>query len=177
MQPSATRWVLLLGGLAALGLGAPAPGDDKKAGTPTTENRLQAVLGIEVDELPGGKGLRVAGVRANGPATKLTSPATNVRGALEKGDVITAVEGQGFHDLREYFDLVNEANEKGKGRVRLTVLRRGTGPAADWVAAPEVARVDVPAAAPGAARRLPKIADVPPETPALAPLEALKKSK
>lgn len=177
MQPSATRTVLLLGGLAALCLGAPAPGDDKKAGTPATENRLQAVMGVEVDELPDGKGLRIAGVRANGPAMKLTSPATNVRGALEKGDVITAVDGQGFRDLREYFDLMNEANEKGKGRVRLTVLRRGTGPAADWVATPDVARVDVPAAAPGSARRLPKISDVPPETPTIAPLEGLKKPK
>jgi hypothetical protein len=112
-----------------------------------TETRPQAILGMTGDMLPDGMGLKVATVRANGPAAKLTSAAkANIPGILDRGDVITAVDGKAFASWRKYFDLLNDSNRKTKGKVRLTVLDISSGRTVDWIVAPEIAQMDVPPA-------------------------------
>jgi hypothetical protein len=139
---------VVAGALAALlpatvyvALGAPAAPAEEK-----TESRLQAVLQVYGTHLPDG-GLQITETPAEGPGANLESPkaAPRTRGALEKGDVITTVEGQGFRDRRALLDLLNAAYRNRDGKVRITVKHARTNRFAVWVVRPVVVRLDVPA--------------------------------
>jgi C-terminal processing protease CtpA/Prc len=112
-----------------------------------TETRSQAVLKVRGTFVDGG--LKLSESPTSGPCADLEVPGEPTkRGLLEKGDVITAIDGKRFDGLRSFLDLMNEAHRAGRGRVRITVNDAATGVPADFIARPEVVRMEVPAAGP-----------------------------
>jgi len=113
-----------------------------------TESRKQAVLQLTGEFVPDRGGFKVTAAPTEGPGANLELPnaAQQTRGILEKGDVITAVEGKAFRDRREFLDLMNDANARNNGRVRITVTDVSTGRAVVWVARPVVIQMEVPVA-------------------------------
>lgn len=132
---------LVLALVIAVPAGPAGPADE-----PKTESRRQAVLRLSGRMLPNRGGYEVVDVDPNGPAANLRLTDNRpVRGTLEKGDVITEIDGKPFADLREYFDLLNDRVRANGGTVRLTVKDAHTGKAVVWVATPLHATMNVPA--------------------------------
>ena len=104
---------------------------------PGVVTRIQAMLLTNGKYLPNGKGYLVTAVAADGPVANLV-PADGkaVRGILEKGDVITAIDGKGFRDRREFRERMNEAYSRGEGKVSLTVVDATTKQVKVWIARP-----------------------------------------
>ena len=87
--------------------------------TGSTSNRssLKVTLGIipDVSNSTGSKGLLVEGVKKDGPANK---------GGIEKGDIITAIDGKSITDIEEYMARLRQL-EAGK-TVPVDIIRNGT---------------------------------------------------
>jgi S1-C subfamily serine protease len=108
--------------------------------------RLQAMLRTRGEYLPDGKGYRITYVASDGPAANLApDDGESVRGVLDVGDVILAIDGKPFHDRREFLDLMNEAFERKGGKVPLRVQDVNTGKIKVWIARPIRETIDVPA--------------------------------
>jgi hypothetical protein len=134
---------------------------------PTTERRMQPTLKIsgtfQTD------GFRVSTVDPDGPGAHmdLVGAANPVRGILDPGDVITAIDGKSFRDDLEFYDLLYRAHNNGGGRLTLSVLDVKTGQVARWRVAPVLVMRDVPVRAGSAGLGLKKL---PPALPNLNPL-------
>ncbi len=108
--------------LAALALSLVAPavrGDDpfpdQIPARERTEKRLQAVLGLAVELLPDGKGMKITAVADDGPAADVRHPTDPTRRAkMEEGEVIVAIDGQRIRTKRDWYDLLNESRLKNK---------------------------------------------------------------
>jgi hypothetical protein len=133
------------------------------AQTAPAEKRMQAILGTSSHYESGG--MKVTKVFPNLPATKLTSPDGKIVGSLAVGDLIIEINGQKFRDQREYLDLLNESFRL-EGKIRITVKSPNSKEPANWVLVPTLAEVEVPASKLPAGS-LPRISEVPPETPKL----------
>jgi len=118
-----------------------APAQEEK-----TESRMQAVLHLDGMFLPDSGGLKITDAPTEGPGANLKQANNPTRLILERGDIITEIEGKKFRDRREFCDLMNEAHRKNEGKVRITVKDVSTSRSVVMVARPVVIRMDVPVA-------------------------------
>ena len=128
---------------------------------PKTETRRQAVLGLNGSFLPDAKGFKIAAVDPVGPCAELRSADAAAGGSLERGDIVTAIDGRPFADRTEYFALLNQAVKDNKGKAKITVRDVRTGKSVVWIARPELVKMAGPAAPPAAERPTPPAADKP----------------
>lgn len=111
---------------------------------PTTV-RDQAVLLVDGEFVA--DGLKIKAQPATGPGANMQRKENGqlVKGQLDAGDVVTAVEGKGFQDRRDFLDLMDEAYRTNKGVVTITVKDVNSGKSLDWTVRPEVlARMELP---------------------------------
>jgi hypothetical protein len=128
-----------LGVALALLVGPGVSGQEKPA-----EKRVQAVIRTGGNFLPGGYEVTV--VEPTGPAANLQMPGNpNIKGILDKGDVITAIDGKPFADRREFLDLLNSGASANGGKVQLTVRDVKNGQSVVWIANVVYAEMEVPA--------------------------------
>jgi Astacin (Peptidase family M12A) len=107
--------------------------------------RDQAVL--MVDGEFGQDGLKVKTQPLSGPGASMsrTENGKKVSGSLDPGDIVTAVEGKGFKDKREFLDLMDEAYRVNKGVLRITVKDVNSGKSFDWTVRPDlIAKYELP---------------------------------
>jgi hypothetical protein len=138
------RNAILLSAAALCSIGLLLASSNRCIAQANGEKRDQAVLQFEPDFVDGG--IKVLSVTAGGPATKLV-PAKSFserRVSLQPGDIITAIEGCGFSNFREYYDLMNASYAQSRGPVRFTVIDGESGRAFDWETTPVVENMVVP---------------------------------
>lgn len=80
------------------------------------------------------EGLLVTSIQPDSPVLRLQSAdVNNLRGVLQLGDVITAVNGQPIPEIEEYHRIMEASDARG-GLVELTVRDRNTGDLHRWMA-------------------------------------------
>ncbi|MEI8203596.1 MAG: PDZ domain-containing protein, partial [Bacteroidota bacterium] len=93
------------------------PANVTYTGSNSNRSSLKVTLGIipDVSNSTSSKGLLVEGVKKDGPANK---------GGIEKGDIITAIDGKSVADIEEYMVRLRQL-EPGKA-VSVDINRNGT---------------------------------------------------
>ncbi len=88
----------------------------------------QRALRFHAHQLAGG-GLQVDWIDEGSPTTRMTrTNDSSIIGALEKGDIITHLDGNPINSFAEYHQLLQQANET----VAIRVLDIRTGESVDW---------------------------------------------
>jgi C-terminal processing protease CtpA/Prc len=95
-----------------------APNQLSYTEAPVTQQRNMTLegptMGVTPDYGFNGKGMRITGVRAGGPANKA---------GLHNGDIIIRLNGKNLEDIYEYMDVLNTLEEGQKTTV--TIMRDG----------------------------------------------------
>ncbi len=136
-------FVAALGVALSLGLATavPAPDDENKdKNTPTfddaTATLIQTVAGKETKKKVGlnyclkvkghfaADGFHIDDVAADGPAAHLSDP-NGQTAAMEKGDVITAVEGKRIKSVDDYVKAMNGAADHAKTKIKVRDVNSG----------------------------------------------------
>lgn len=128
---------------AAVGSSAPpTPGTVKEV------QRVQPVLLVEGTFTR--DGLKVEKVTPGGPGTALqpVDGRPGIKGSLEAGDIITAVDGIPIRNPGDFYDLLLSAYKRNNGSVKLSILDPATKKPLVWLAKPTLLRMNVTAAAP-----------------------------
>ena len=105
-----------------------------REGSPSKEVKLHYRLLIAGEFLPRG-GLKVLSVNPAGPGANLIDVRRRNRGILDRGDVITRVNGTTLKSPLDYYKALNESGER-KGIALITVRDVNTNRESDWRARP-----------------------------------------
>ena len=109
---------------------APTLDDSKGTLTETTDGKentkkLELKYSLKVKGYFDKDGFNIEEVEEGGPAAKLASSTGTEKYQLEKGDIITEVDGKALKSADDYVKAINEASDPMKLKIKVKDVKKG----------------------------------------------------